>query len=462
MIKALFLWQTFMLALLPHLLPPFNLSFAFDSVNDKGKPKTQLSKTEDYRIKTIVIDPGHGGHDTGCIGAHSHEKHIALGISKKLGASIQASYPNIRVIYTRTTDQFVALHERAKIANRNQADLFVSIHCNYVNIASVNGSETYVLGVHREEDNLAVAKRENEAIYLEDNYEKNYDYDPDSAEGHIMLSMFQNAYLEQSISFAQKVEEQIKHYAGRKSRGVKQAGFLVLRETTMPSVLIEAGFLSNSKEEAYLRSNHGQQRMASALFRAFQNYKKEVEIGTAPSVFNTSPIAQTTTPVEKIQVAHHPATTVVTTSTPVTPPRENNVITNAHLPAIEMPNQAVNTPSYQQPAQEQFTARSGIVTPSTNTATIPINLVEFRVQLAASPQPINLNTPQWQRVGGGIEVVRESGYYKYQIHHFPTFLDAANVQHYLRTRGFKDCFVVAYHNGKKVSVEEAKRILGVN
>jgi N-acetylmuramoyl-L-alanine amidase len=232
-----------------------------------------------YKIRKVVLDPGHGGKDPGCHGHHSKEKEIALAIALDLGKKIKAAYPDVQVIYTRETDVFIPLNERAAIANRHKADLFISIHCNYISVRNrATGSETYVLGLHRAEDNLDVAKRENAAILLEDDYEKTYEgFDPYSPEGHIILTMFQNAHLEQSIMFATYVENSFKKLSRLPSRGVKQAGFLVLRETTMPSVLIETGFLSTDADENYLMKKENQQEMASAILKAFASYKKEVD-----------------------------------------------------------------------------------------------------------------------------------------------------------------------------------------
>jgi N-acetylmuramoyl-L-alanine amidase len=241
--------QTKIILYLPFVLALFNISLASANNNGpnpssektergKGIKDTQLQKT-DYQIKTIVIDAGHGGHDPGCSGKNSREKHLALGVALKLAKNVREKHPNVNVILTRDADVFIPLHKRAAIANSNNADLFISIHCNYMpKLSYVQGSETYVMGLHTAEHNLDVAKRENSSILLEDNYEKNYDYDPNSPEGHIILSMFQNVFLAQSILFAEKVENMIHSSASRKSRGVKQAGFVVLKETTMLSVLI--------------------------------------------------------------------------------------------------------------------------------------------------------------------------------------------------------------------------------
>jgi len=232
----------------------------------------------DYRIKTVVIDPGHGGHDPGAHGLNTVEKDVVLDVSKRLRDLLSEKYPQIKVIMTRDRDVFIPLFERARIANDAKADLFISVHANFMPRSSVTiGTETYVMGLHTAAYNLEVAKRENEAIRLEENYRSNYDYDPDSPEGHILFSMYQNAHLDQSILFGQFVENSYAEHAGRKSRGVKQAGFVVLKATTMPSVLLEIGFLSNREEELYLRSPEGKQKLAESIFRGFTSYKKKIE-----------------------------------------------------------------------------------------------------------------------------------------------------------------------------------------
>lgn len=231
-------------------------------------------------LKTVVIDAGHGGKDSGSLGANAQEKNVALKIALKVGEYIRTYIPGVKVVYTRDSDKFVPLFERAEIANKYKADVFISIHCNSLppKKSHINGTETYVMGLHRADENLQVAKRENEAVLLEDNYAKNYGgFDPNSPEAHIMLSMYQNAYLGQSIMLAEKVEFQFKERAKRSSRGVKQAGFVVLRATAMPSILIETGFLSNKTEEDYLNSEKGQVYIASAIYRAFKEYRSTVE-----------------------------------------------------------------------------------------------------------------------------------------------------------------------------------------
>lgn len=233
---------------------------------------------EKYTIKTIVIDAGHGGKDDGTSGRKSKEKDVALAISLKLGSYIEENIPDIKVIYTRTTDIFIPLNERANIANRNKADLFISIHINGNKNPKAYGTETYAMGLHKTSGNLEVAKLENSAILFEEDYSTKYEgFDPNSSESYIIFSFLQNTFLDQSLNCAVFVENEFKNKALRKSRGVKQAGFLVLWQTTMPSILIEAGFLTNPQEERYLISKNGQEYIASAIYRAFKSYKISIE-----------------------------------------------------------------------------------------------------------------------------------------------------------------------------------------
>lgn len=230
-----------------------------------------------YKVKTVVIDAGHGGKDPGCLGKVSNEAEITLEVALELGRIIKQKIPQVKVIYTRTTDKFVELHERANIANKNNADLFISIHCNS-GPPHVSGTETYTMGLHTTQSNLDLAKRENAVIYHEDNHHKNYEgLNPDSPLAHILISNWQKAYLENSVRFASKVEDQFKNRLKRNSRGVKQAGLLVLWKTTMPSVLIEVGFLTNPKEEKYLNNETNRVYVASGIYRAFKEYKIELE-----------------------------------------------------------------------------------------------------------------------------------------------------------------------------------------
>jgi N-acetylmuramoyl-L-alanine amidase len=232
----------------------------------------------EFKLDVVVIDAGHGGHDPGTSGKKVLEKDVALKIALKLGSYIEKNHKDVKVIYTRKNDTYLALDERAHIANKAKADLFICIHANAMPGSKAFGTETYVMGLHKDESNFEVAKRENSVILMDENYEERYEgFDPNSPESYILFSLTQSAYLESSLMFAQKIEGQFKTRVGRTSRGVKQAGFVVLWRTTMPSVLIETGFLSNSTEEQYLSSAEGQELIASGIYRAFKEYKSEVE-----------------------------------------------------------------------------------------------------------------------------------------------------------------------------------------
>lgn len=225
----------------------------------------------------VVLDAGHGGHDPGNLGNGFKEKNIALSIVLKMGKELEKN-KNINVIYTRKTDVFVDLHKRGAIANKADADLFISVHCN-AHHTQAYGTETWVLGTKRSETNFDVAKRENEVIFLEDDYEKNYEgYDPNSPESLIGLTLMQEDYLDQSILIASYIQDNFTNKLKRRNRGVKQEGFIVLHQTYMPSVLIETGFLTYKKEGVYLNSKNGQNEMAVSIKDAIIKYKSSLNM----------------------------------------------------------------------------------------------------------------------------------------------------------------------------------------
>jgi N-acetylmuramoyl-L-alanine amidase len=493
--------QTILIGLLPFCLGNFNVvsaatsfdqvaiqSLPSDTLNSRKGNQESLNPNPGFKIKTIVIDAGHGGHDPGCLGGSSYEKDIVLGIALQMAKNIREESPDIKVILTRDEDVFIPLDERAAIANRNDADLFISIHANYIPKAShIKGSETYILGQHRMQDNLDVAMRENSAILFEDNYEQKYDYDPNSPETHIILSMFQNAYLEHSILFAQMVEDHMEKTGGRHSRGVKQAGFLVLRETAMPSVLVETGFLSNKDEEDFLRTEEGQATVANALSVAFQDYRKELE--------DSAPLAVKPKEPEEPPMVGPPAEAAFIAAAPTPPPAPQTVKQKGPEPTppkvdpkpvikdpeplnkpvpvatalkeenppkpspIPGPGEPVATVPKPQPVPERpfYTDR---VTPKVN---VPPprnpNLVEFRVQLAAAGSQLNMGIPPWNQLPYPIQMVEEKGYFKYQAVGFDTLEKASIARTSLRNRGFEDAFLVAYKGDQRISMAEAKAAL---
>ncbi len=264
--------------LLTFILILAGINLLFSTVRADGDPKN--------KVQIVVLDAGHGGKDPGALGKNSKEKDITLSIALKVGQYIEENFKDVKVVYTRDKDVSVPLHERANIANRNKADLFISIHTNSSKSTRVYGTETFAMGEHRSDQNLEVAMKENAVITMEQDYTIHYEgFDPTSAESYIIFSLMQNIYLEQSLTFASFVQEQFKDRAKRTDRGVKQDIFLVLWRTTMPSVLIETGFISNLTEEKYLMSDQGQVYIASAIFRAFRDYKLDIE---SKSLFTTN------------------------------------------------------------------------------------------------------------------------------------------------------------------------------
>ncbi|MDA3883057.1 MAG: N-acetylmuramoyl-L-alanine amidase [Bacteroidales bacterium] len=237
-----------------------------------------VAQENSYKIKTVVIDAGHGGKDPGAVGSKAKEKDITLAIALKTGELIEKYLPNVKVIYTRSTDVFVELHKRADIANKNYADLFISIHVNANRNKSAYGADSWVMGLHKSQANLEVAKLENKVISIEDNYETRYEgMSAQNTDAIIIHTMMQSANLELSATLASFVQDQFRERVGRRDRGVRSAPFLVLWKTTMPSVLIETGFITNEVEQAFLMTELGQEYMASAVFRAFRDYKNMIE-----------------------------------------------------------------------------------------------------------------------------------------------------------------------------------------
>ena len=242
----------------------------------------ELSSAVPSPVLTVVLDAGHGGKDPGNLGTGryaSTEKDVTLDVTLKIGAYIEENLPEVKVLYTRTDDSYPTLKERVKIANDAQADLFISIHCDAFQSSSARGSSTYVMGMHKSEESLRVAMRENAAMLKEEGYENNYNgFDPNDPDTYIALSLRQNVNLDASLTLGAAIQKQFSERVGRKDRGVKQAGFYVISYTTMPSALVELGFLTNPEEEDFLQSTQGREYMASAIYRAFRDTYLEARL----------------------------------------------------------------------------------------------------------------------------------------------------------------------------------------
>lgn len=231
-----------------------------------------------FKVEVVVIDPGHGGRDPGTHGAVLAEKDVVLKISLKVGALIEKNCPDVKVIFTRKDDRYMSLDDRAILAIKNKADVFICIHAN-ASQPNAYGTETYVMGPHKTDSNMEVAKRENSVMLLDENHEERYEgFDPKSPESYILFSLAQSASQESSLLLADKIEKAMKSRGnGSYSHGVKQAGFWVLWRTAMPSVLVEVGFLTNRKEEKYLSEEAGQDQIANGIYKAFKEYKSQIE-----------------------------------------------------------------------------------------------------------------------------------------------------------------------------------------
>lgn len=376
---------------------------------------TEPLLAQSYKVQTVVLDAGHGGNDPGAKGVGgSYEKYIALQVVLLLGKKIETAFPDVKVIYTRKTDIFIPLHERASIANRNKADLFISVHCNSSTSRTPYGTETFVLGLHKSDEQFEVAKRENSVISLEKNSEDMYDgYDPNKPETMILMSLNLNAHLEQSLLFANKIQDQYTNKVHRFNRGVKQAGFAVLYRTTMPSVLTELGFLSNPAEEKYLVSPAGQEELAEALFQAFKSYKLAMEKAKG------STVSTTPAPIEDIK--------------PV-------VINPEPSPA----------PVQQQPTPTPVTANP---TPAKNNSGIV-----YKVQITVSSQLLNIKLKPYNTIKN-ITYEKQNNLYKYMAGNFSTYSDAKREQEEMRKLGFKDAFIVVYKQGVRLNATDAKAYL---
>ena len=352
-----------------------------------------LSQTNSTNIKTIVIDPGHGGKDSGTLGTKRfkiYEKHVALAVSLKLGNYISKAFPDVKIIYTRDTDVFLELNERTEIANKSNADLFISIHCDGFTNPKPSGASVFVMGMSKLKANMDVAMRENSAIYLEDNYQQKYDgFDPKSAESYIVFSLMQNTYLNQSLKIAEEVESEFSTRANRKSRGVKQAPFYVISRTNMPSILVECGFLTNPKEEEFLHSDLGQDYIASAIFRAFRSYKQN----------------------------------------------------------IEMPPDAVNEKSN----DLNDTLKKEVVELKTNKIKNDLSLL-YKVQIGTFLRSM-LNNQQFTDLK--VEEEKINGTFKYFVNVGSSKKEADKLKIRLRDLGFNGAFIVAFLNGKQISTKEA-------
>lgn len=353
----------------------------------------------------VVIDAGHGGHDPGAIGKISKEKNINLNVALKLGKQIQKNCPDVKVVYTRTRDVFIPLNRRAEIANDAKADLFISIHTNALaKNRTAKGASTWTLGLAKSDANLEVAKRENSVILYESDYKTRYaGFNPNSAESYIIFEFMQDKYMSQSVHLASLVQKHFRNTCRRVDRGVHQAGFLVLKASAMPSILVELGFISTPEEERYLNTESGTTTLANGIFRAFLTYKREQEIRLNGS------------------------------------------------------SQTILPEDIPQPEEEKETAPSAGTTPKTEEKTVAAQTEDngpvFKIQILTSSRPLAKNDKRLKGLKN-VDYYQEGGLYKY------TYGASSDYNKVLRTKRsitaqFKDAFIIAFKNGKKMNVNAA-------
>lgn len=376
---------------------------------------------------TLVIDAGHGGNDAGAIGAISKEKNINLKVALAFGRLVEENCPDVKLVYTRKTDVFIPLHERANIANRNKANLFISIHTNALPKGRISrGLETYTLGMHRAGDNFDVAKRENAVILYEKDYKEKYEgFNPNSSESYIMFEFLQDKNMANSVELAKFVQKRTCASAQRQNKGVKQAGFLVLRETSMPSCLIELGFISTPDEERFLNSDQGVKSLAFGIFQAFCEYRAKYD-------------KSVTVPFKATQYEEFAATRKDKDSDA----RKARKTEEAPKP-VPVDDSRTRMMDGQQPDEEPQKPQTDYTAPV------------FKVQIVASDVQLKKSSPQLKGMAD-VQCYQENGMYKYTVG------ESENPNEILRLRKtlldkFPQAFVIAFRDGAKMNVNEAIR-----
>ena len=361
-------------------------------------------------VLTVVLDAGHGGKDPGNLGTGRYtetEKDVTLDVTLQLGAYITENLPEVKVVYTRTDDSYPTLKERVHLANNSKADLFISIHCDAFESPGARGASTYVMGMHKSEESLRVAMRENASMLREEGYESNYDgFDPNDPDTYIALSLRQNLNLDASLTLGAAIQQQFRERVGRRDRGVKQAGFYVISFTTMPSTLVELGFLTNPEEEDFLQSEQGKSYLASAIFRAFRDTYLAAR---APSD-DASPT------VDGGAATDHGGTE--------RPDLETVDAGSAEAPGTAKPE------------------------------------VWFGVQILTTDTPLRPDSPELRGHAAAKAYIRQ-GMHKYVVgrHEHPDEAHAA--KNALRAEGFEGAFVVAFLGETQIAMSEARELLNL-
>lgn len=380
---------------------------------------------------TLVVDAGHGGHDAGAKGAFSYEKNINLNVALAFGRLVEDNSPDVRVIYTRKTDVFVPLHRRAEIANKNKADVFISIHTNALPAGHVaRGLETYTMGMRRSDEKLSAAMRENSVIMIEKDYKERYEgYDPNSPESTIMFEFLHDRNMSKSVELAKLVQRCVCATATRQNKGVKQDVFLVLRETSMPACLIELGFITTADEEQYLNKAENVDKIAQGIYQAFVTYRKKYDEG--------------------FTVPYDPD---MDTKVSVTPANKPQVEKPASKPQVEKP---VNKPQVEKPAPRKQAEQPANKPQTRKTATGSGSRPVFKVQIIASSRSLRPGSGQFKGLTG-VESYEENGMVKYTYGASTDYNEIYRLRKSILDK-FPEAFIIAFKDGVKTDINKAIR-----
>jgi N-acetylmuramoyl-L-alanine amidase len=415
----------------------------------------------------VVIDPGHGGSDPGNLGTgrlSKTEKDVSLDVALIVGEYIRINYPEVQIVYTRKTDVFPTLARRVQIANESLADLFISIHCNANDNKGASGAETFVMGLHKSEESLRTAMRENASIYLEKDHEKNYKgFDPKNPDTYIILSMRENAFLDKSINLAKNVQDQFRSRVGRKDRGVKQAGYYVISFTNMPSILVELGFLTNPDEEDFLHSDEGKTYMASAIYRAFRDFKEKESPSAKPPVDVPVKVPEIKAEKKENKASETAANTVgAKTQKPVeeTKPTKTETASKTEVKTetkTDSKPAASTVKTDTAPAGQKTAANpTGLVInkPSDVPSKNITKGVKFQIQFLTSAKSLKPDGPEFKGIKN-VEEYSHNGIYKYLSGTTDSYAEAKVIRDKVIEFGFKDAFIVAFEDNQRIDISKA-------
>ena len=394
---------------------------------------------------TLVIDAGHGGKDAGAPGKYSYEKNINLKVALAFGRYVEKNCPDVKVIYTRKTDVFIPLHERAAIANRNKADVFISIHTNSVaSKKPISGLETYTMGMRRSGEKLSAAMRENDVILIEDNYQQHYSgFDPRSPESYIMFEVLNDKNMLESVELAKGIQKNVCRAANRPNKGVKQDAFLVLRETSMPACLIELGYITTPSEEAYLNAPSNQEAMGRGIYQAFVEYK-------ARATHQPMPVKVEEPVVPEQSVKEEAPVKQEVQEAPVVPAETPEVAVKQDAPAKQ------EAPVKQeQPVQKETSVKPAQPAKADTLKTVAAAAPVFKVQFLASNTRIKAGDARFKGLEG-VDSYQEGGLWKYTVGSTESYAEVRQLRAQV-VKAFPQAFIVAFKNGEKMDTQKAIR-----